>query len=111
MEQLLLRGLTELHLYGQSFESSKSSPLHLSERPVPRASHVSPSFATIADHRKMDLSSAIPPSIQRALIEHYTKVIQRDYPLLSREQESRLLGYENPLRWSMVNAHHPIHSH
>jgi hypothetical protein len=55
----------------------------------------------------MDLCSAIPPSTQRALIEQYTKVIQQDYPLISAEQESRLLGYENPLRWSMMNAHHP----
>jgi hypothetical protein len=107
MERLLLQGLTELHLYGQSLKNSKPTSLLLSQRPVPRTSHVSPSFPTIINHRKIDLSSAIPPSTQRALIEHYTKVIQRDYPLLSREQESRLLGYENPLRWSMVNGHHP----
>ena len=55
----------------------------------------------------MDVSSAIPPSTQRSLIEHFIKVIQPDYPLLSRKQEASLLEHENPLRWSMANAHHP----
>jgi hypothetical protein len=56
------------------------------------------------DYRNL---STMPLSTQRSLMEHYWKVIQSKYPLLSREQEILLLERENPIKWSMEHTNHP----
>lgn len=57
-------------------------------------------FSLNIDHRKLDISSFIPPSTQRSLIRHYLKVVQTQYPLLSAEQEEFLIEQEAPLRYN-----------
>lgn len=75
--------------------SSQKRGLHDSKPP--------PSFSMTFDQKKYDLHTLVPPSTQRAIIEHYMKTISPEYTLLSSEHETALLSYENPLRWS--NAH------
>lgn len=60
----------------------------------------SQSFPATYDHRKVDLHSLLPPSTQRAIIEHFSRTVSPRYSLLPAEQESILLKYENPLKWS-----------
>lgn len=80
-------------------ESSKSlEPQHLAN---------SSSFHVLLDQRKLELQSLLPPSTQRAIIEHYMKVISMEYPLLTDELESAVATHENPLRWSSANKDHP----
>lgn len=45
----------------------------------------------------------MPRSTQRAIIEHYLKVVSPEYALLPAERESALLVHENPLKWSSAN--------
>lgn len=66
-----------------------------------------PSFPTTHDQRKLELHSLVPPSTQRAIIEHYIETVSPEYTLLSAERESELLGYDNPLRWSSSNKNDP----
>lgn len=66
-----------------------------------------PSFSITHDQRKLELYSLVPPSTQRSIIEHYLKVVSPEYTLLSTEQESALVAYENPLRWSSSNGNNP----
>lgn len=80
-------------------ESSKSfEPQHLTTLP---------SFHVLLDQRKLELQSLVPPSTQRAIIEHYMKVVSDEYPLLTHELESVTVMHENPLRWSSANKDHP----
>ena len=58
------------------------------------------SFVTTYDRRKVDLQSFVPPSTQRAIIEHYRKTVSPEYPILPHGVEMELLAHENPLRWS-----------
>ncbi|KAI1617334.1 hypothetical protein EDD36DRAFT_160891 [Exophiala viscosa] len=69
-----------------------------------------PSFFTTYDQRKLELYSYVPPSTQRAMIEHYLNIVSPGYPLLSGEQESSLLAHENPMRWSSSNKEDPMAS-
>jgi hypothetical protein len=47
------------------------------------------------DPKSPDTPSAIHSSTQRALIEHYLKVVQPEYPLVSLGQEVKFLNEEN----------------
>ncbi|KAH8895225.1 hypothetical protein GQ53DRAFT_641221 [Thozetella sp. PMI_491] len=60
-------------------------------------------FPTLQDQRKPELHNILPPSTQRALIEHYTNVVSPEYRLLPPGQEAALLALENPARWSSSN--------
>ncbi|KAK4940315.1 hypothetical protein LTR10_019531 [Elasticomyces elasticus] len=75
---------------------------------VPRTT--TPSFMTTYDQRRLELYSYVPPSTQRAMIEHYLNTVSLEYPLLSGEQDSSLLVHENPLRWSSSNKENPMAS-
>ena len=65
------------------------------------------SFSMTYDQRKLELHSLLPPSIQRAIIEHYLKTVSTEFTLLPAERESTLLMHENPLRWSSSNKNDP----
>ncbi|KAK5053051.1 hypothetical protein LTR84_002025 [Exophiala bonariae] len=67
----------------------------------------SPSFYVTMDQRKLELQSLVPPSTQRAVLDHYMKVVSVQYPLLTYELESAVMMHENPLRWSSANKDHP----
>ncbi len=62
-----------------------------------------PSFLVTNDLRKGELHALVPPSTQRAIIEHYLRVVAPQYTLLPVEQESALLTHENPLKWISAN--------
>lgn len=66
-----------------------------------------PSFSMTFDQRKHEIHTLVPPSTQRAIIEHYLKIVSPEYPLLTTAHESALLGYENPLRWSSAHKSDP----
>lgn len=65
------------------------------------------SFTLLHDQRRQELHAVVPPSTQRALIDHYLTVVSPEYPLLPTEQDSTLLRHENPLRWSSSNKEDP----
>lgn len=67
-----------------------------------------PSFSLIQDQRKMELQSLIPPSTQRALIEHFLRTVSPEYTLFPAEIESALLTHDQPLRWSSLNKTNPV---
>lgn len=66
----------------------------------------SPSFHIVTDQRKLELQSLVPPSTQRAILDHYMEVVSVEYPFLSHELESVVMMHENPLRWSSANKDH-----
>lgn len=72
-----------------------------------QASQRSRSFLLTSEQRKSELHSLVPPSTQRAIIEHYLNVVSPEYDLLSAEQESTFLTYKNPLKWSSSNKEDP----
>lgn len=74
--------------------------LNLSERPL--VNNTAP-FALNPDQRKAELYTIIPPSTQRALVEHYMKVVSDQYPILPAEVETELAALENPLKWASSN--------
>jgi len=79
-------------------ESSKiSEPQYLTTLPL---------FHVLLDQRKLELQSLVPPSTQRAIIEHYMKVVSEQYPFLTHELESVTAMHENPLRWASANKDH-----
>ncbi|RDL41627.1 uncharacterized protein BP5553_01606 [Venustampulla echinocandica] len=106
MMQHLLKGIVEWHFThkGPEFETTVT-PLF---NPSPSIDDHGPrqNFPVTLDHRKIELATTVTPSMQRAMVEHYLKVIQPEYPLLSPDQEASLLEKENPLRWSTTNAAH-----
>lgn len=65
------------------------------------------SFPMVYDQRKIELHTLVPPSTQRAIIEHYLKTVSPEYELLFTERGSTYLTYENPLKWSSTNRNHP----
>lgn len=60
-------------------------------------------FETVIAQQKMEPLSCVTPSTQRALFEHYFRVIQPEFPLIPPEQEHRFSRHENPLRWYLAN--------
>ncbi len=64
-------------------------------------------FPVTMDQRRLELQSLVPPSTQRAIIEHYLRVVSVEYPLLTSEVTATLLVHENPLRWSSANKDNP----
>ena len=64
-------------------------------------------FPVASDHHKLELSSFVPPSTQRAMIEHYLKVVSPELPLLPRAAESTLTLQENPSKWVSSNKGSP----
>ncbi|EXJ75646.1 uncharacterized protein A1O5_00153 [Cladophialophora psammophila CBS 110553] len=81
---------------------------HLTGLQEPRV--VVPSFPITNELRKVELHSLVPPSTQRAIIEHYLKIVAPEYTLLPVEQETALLIHENPLKWISSNRDHPAAS-
>ncbi|KIW38897.1 uncharacterized protein PV06_08722 [Exophiala oligosperma] len=77
---------------------------HLSEL---QESKTASSFPINNDPRKVELHSIVPPSTQRAMIEHYLKVVVSEFKLLPTAQESSLLIHENPLKWTASNKGDP----
>jgi hypothetical protein len=65
------------------------------------------SFSLFLNEREYESVLAVPPSTQRLLVEHYLKVVQSKYPLLSRDQESLFLQLENPMKWIVA---HPLNA-
>ncbi|KUJ13382.1 uncharacterized protein LY89DRAFT_687518 [Mollisia scopiformis] len=57
--------------------------------------------------QRAELHSLVPPSTQRAIIENYLDKVSPEYSLFSDEADSKLLAYENPLRWSSSNPTSP----
>ncbi|KAL2433859.1 hypothetical protein ABEF95_011393 [Exophiala dermatitidis] len=66
-----------------------------------------PSFPVTNDARKAELHSLLQPSTQRAVIEHYLKVVAPEYTLLPVERELGLLVHENPLKWTSSHRNDP----
>lgn len=64
--------------------------------------HTAP-FALNPDQRKAELYTVIPPSTQRALIEHYMGAVSAQYPILPIDVETELPALENPLKWASSN--------
>ena len=64
-------------------------------------------FPVVSDHRKLELSSFVPPSTQRAMIEHYLEIISPEFTFLPIEAESTLTLHENPLKWVSSNKGSP----
>ncbi|KAH8691389.1 hypothetical protein BGW36DRAFT_438990 [Talaromyces proteolyticus] len=64
-------------------------------------------YSLTSDQRRSELHSLVPPSTQRAIIEHYFETVSPEYTLLSPAQESMLRGHENPLRWSSMHKNDP----
>lgn len=69
---------------------------------------VAPSFPISKDVRKLELHSLIPPSTQRAIIDHYLKVVAPEYTFLVIEQDSPLFIHENPLKWFSLNRDNAV---
>jgi hypothetical protein len=61
------------------------------------------SFNVNNDVRKTELHTILPPSTQRNIIEHYSRVVSEQYTILPADQLSRLLTHENPLKWAGSN--------
>ncbi|KAL2397772.1 hypothetical protein ABEF93_004583 [Exophiala dermatitidis] len=59
------------------------------------------------DTRKAELHSLLPPSTQRAVIEHYLEVVAPEYTLLPAERQLGLLVHENPLKWTSSHRNDP----
>lgn len=75
-----------------------------------RDPEILPSFPVTTDLRKVELYAMAPPSTQRAIIEHYFKVVAPEYSLLPLAQESAALTHENPLKWMSGNKDDPTAS-
>jgi len=84
---------SSLRVLDESFTSSWSAPAH-------------GAFQTVIINQKLEPWLSVPPSTQRALFEHYSKVIQHDYAVLSPEQAEAFFRHENPLRWCLTNSDH-----
>lgn len=64
------------------------------------------SFPTKIHQQNLDVASIVPPTTQKALLNHYLKVVQPQYPLLSPAQELAILEHENALRWASSASNH-----
>jgi hypothetical protein len=102
----LLRGTVEWHITNKSQKSAYTMAPLLSLAAAIDSDN-GPSLFLHLEERNCRSLSTVPLSTQRSLMEHYWKVIQSKYPLLSREQEILLLERENPLKWSMEHTTHP----
>lgn len=107
LSQCFLKSLASSH-------TSKNIPLpkHLSPSDafntrILEEPSVVPSFPINNDVRKTELHSLVPPSTQRAIIDHYLKVIAPEYQLFPIEQGSPLFTQENPLKWLSSNRNDP----
>lgn len=85
--------LSSLRVLSESSTSSSSPP-------------AGSAFQTVVTNQKLEPWLSVPPSTQRALFDHYSKVIQPDYAILSPEQEEAFSRHENPLRWCLTNPDH-----
>lgn len=106
----LLKSALHWHLANNVHIPKRLLPENPSQLIEPQHVRALPSFLILHDQRKVDLQSVVPPSTQRAIIEHYLKIVSPEYTLLPTEQESALLVHENPLRWSSSNKENPIAS-
>jgi hypothetical protein len=59
------------------------------------------------EQRRLELHAMMPPSTQRAVIEHYLTTVSPQYTLFTSTQESRLLSYEKALKWISGNKDEP----
>lgn len=103
----LLTEMTTRHLANSIQIPQRLLPNHLSTSSSAQDSEMMRSFPTTNDPRKLELHSLLPPSTQRAVIEHYLTVVTPEYTLLPVEQESTLLTHENPLKWASSNKNDP----
>lgn len=85
-------------------------PDHRSPLSELQESRTASSFPMNTDPKKVELHSLVPPSTQRAMIEHYLKVVAPEFTLLPTAHESTLLIHENPLKWIGSNKGDPAAS-
>lgn len=102
----LLKNAIYWHLAGHRPIPKRLLRDETSQSLVPGLSTNSPSFHIVTDQRKLELQSLVPPSTQRAIIDHYMKVVSVEYPLLPHEMQVIVMMHENPLRWSSANKDH-----
>jgi hypothetical protein len=103
----LLRSISNWHLQNNVQVPKRLLPNEPSHLIRTQGSTLLRSFPITYDQRKVELHTLVPPSTQRAVIEHYLKIVSPEYSLLSIEQESTLVIYENPLKWSSLNKNDP----
>ncbi|KAJ4581252.1 hypothetical protein HRR81_000293 [Exophiala dermatitidis] len=105
--KLLLTDMTTWHIANGSSLPKRSIPNDYSTLSSFQQLERIPSFPVTNNTRKAELHSLLRPSTQRAVIEHYLKVVAPEYTLLPVERELGLLVHENPLKWTSSHRNDP----